>query len=59
MIRFGLGQAQVFGAVLAFMLLLLQGATALVIAVTALTGLITVTSLLLVHFIWRSKPSSH
>ena len=58
-LRLGLGQAQVFGAVLAFVLLLQQGPTPLVIYITVLTGLLTLVSALLFRIIWRDPPPSH
>jgi hypothetical protein len=57
-LRLVLGQAQVFGAALAFVLLLLEGPTALVISVTVVTGLVTLVSMLLFRVIWRNRTSS-
>jgi hypothetical protein len=54
-IRLALGQGQTFGATLAFLLLLQQGTTTLVIFITAITGLLTVVSTLLFRVIWRDR----
>lgn len=54
-LRLVLGQAQVFGAALAFVLLLEEGPTTPVIAVTVLTGLLTIVSLLLFRVTRRDR----
>ena len=55
LLRLVLGQAQVFGAAMTLVLLIREGATPLVLWSTAITGVITITSILLFRVIWRKK----
>ena len=52
-LRLVLGQAQVIGATVALVLLLQEGVTAPAIWAAVLTGLVSLTSILLFRVVWR------
>jgi hypothetical protein len=55
MIRLALGQAQVIGATVALVLLLQGGVSAPAIGAAVLTGIVSLTSILLFRLVWREK----
>jgi hypothetical protein len=52
-LRLVLGQAQVIGATVAVVLLLQEGVKAPAILATVLTGIVSLTSILLFRVVWR------
>jgi len=57
-LRLALGQAQVIGATMTVVFLLQGGVGARVIWGVILTGLVSLTSILLFRVVWREKPKS-
>ena len=54
-LRLVLGQAQVIGATAAVVLLLQEGVKAPAILATVLTGIVSLTSILLFRVVWREQ----
>lgn len=54
-LRLILGQAQVIGATVAVVLLLQEGVRAPAILATVLTGIVSLTSILLFRVVWREQ----
>ena len=54
-LRLVLGQAQVIGATVAVVLLLQEGVRAPAILATVLTGIVSLTSILLFRVVWREQ----
>ena len=54
-LRFVFGQAQVIGATVAAVLLLQQGLSAPAIWAVVLTGIVSLTSILLFRVVWRKQ----
>jgi hypothetical protein len=54
-LRLVLGQAQVIGAAVAVVLLLQEGVKAPAILATVLTGIVSLTSILLFRVVWREQ----
>jgi hypothetical protein len=54
-LRLALGQAQVIGATVALVLLLQGGVSAPAIWAAVLTGIVSLTSILLFRVVWREK----
>ena len=54
-LRLVLGQAQVIGATAALVFVLREGVSAHALWAVALTGVVSLTSILLFHVVWREK----
>lgn len=59
LLRFVLGQAQMIGATITAIFLLLEGLRPLVVWSVVLTGAISLTSIVLFRVVWKEKPNSH
>jgi hypothetical protein len=54
-LRLGLGRAQMIGSIVTLVLLIQYGVGPVVILGTIVTGLVTLTSFVLFHVLWRER----